>query len=72
MQGDTVTVLASRGGGKVVEHVVKATSPGGSVSAEFTQGVWDVREHSRGGTVRARVRVPDYRLISIVEEPAKR
>ena len=72
MQGDTVTVLVDRGEGKVVDHVVRATSPGGSVVVDGEGGDWDIQERSRGGTIRARVRVPYARLISIVEEPAKR
>lgn len=76
MQGDKVTVLVDRGDGKVVEHVLTATSPGGTVVVDMdsdssTAGICSVEERSRGGNVRARVRVSLERLVSIVEEPAR-
>lgn len=69
MQGDRVTVLVDRGEGKTVEHVLTANSPGGTVVVNEDGGVWSITEYSRGGNVRARVRVVEDRLVSIAEEP---
>lgn len=71
MQNDKVTVLVDRGEGKTVKHEVTATSPGGTVVVDRDDHGWTVEERTRGGSVRARVRVLYDRLVSIVEEPAR-